>query len=367
MTEQEVRFWDPAAAFHAIEPEMMGTIHSVLAGGDLMMRHQLEDFETHLAGFTGTAHAVGVSNCTDGLQLILEAAGIGAGDEVITVSHTFIATLSAIHRAGATPVLVDVGDDHNLDVELLEPAITNRTRAIVPVHLNGRLCPMDRLMNIAQRHSLLVIEDTAQALGAAYDGVRGGAWGLAGAFSFYPAKLLGAYGDAGAVVTNDDELANKVRALRDPGRVSKSEVIGWGHNCRLDNMQAAVLDVKLRHVPEWIAYRRRMASVYDEALAGITEIKRPPAPEDGRFFDIYQNYVIEAEQRDSLQEHLASQGVETLIHWPVPNHHQPIGLSRYQLPRTEALSRKVISLPLHTDMTEEQALFVAEAVRGFFR
>src|SRR5690348_5923100 len=193
----------------------MSTMKSVLTAGDLIMRHQLDDFEHNLASFVGTSDAIGVSNCTDGLRLILEAVGVGPGDEVITVSHTFMATMAVIHHVGATPVLVDVGDDHNMNVDLLDQAITPRTKAIMPVHLNGRLVPMDRVMEIARKHNLLVIEDTAQALGGSYMGVRGGAWGLAGAFSFYPAKLLGAYGDAGAVVTSDPELATKLRELRD--------------------------------------------------------------------------------------------------------------------------------------------------------
>jgi len=329
-----VRFWDPPKAFRDMEPEIMGAIRDVLENGDLVMRQQMVDFEEHLAGFVGTAEAIGVSNGTDGLRLILEALGIGQGDEVITVAHTFVATMAAIHHVGATPVLVDVGDDHNMDVELVEAAITPRTKAIMPVHLNGRLVEMDVLMEIAGRRDLIVIEDTAQALGASFKGVRGGAWGMAGAFSFYPAKLLGALGDAGAIVTSDPQLAAKLRALRDHGRLSKTELSGWGWNCRLDNLQAAVLDVKLKRVPEWISLRRRLAGIYDEMLNGITQVKSPVPPNGARYFDTYQNYVIEAQDRDRLVDHLASHGIETLISWPVPMHHQPIGLNHYRLAKT---------------------------------
>src|SRR2546422_1307612 len=234
----------------------METMRDVLSKGDLIMREQMLDFEHNLASFVGTTDAVGVSSCTDGLRLLLEAVGIGPGDEVITVSHTFMATMAVIHHVGATPVLVDVGADHNMNLDLVEAAITPRTKAIMPVYLNGRLVQMDRLMEIAKKHNLLVIEDTAQALGGAYLGVRGGAWGLAGAFSFYPAKLLGAYGDAGAVVTDDGPLADRLRAIRDHGRLTKTELAGWGHNCRMDNLQAAVLDLKLKLVPAWIRRRR---------------------------------------------------------------------------------------------------------------
>ena len=365
--EYSVRFWEPGKAFRAIEPEMLAVMRDVLESGDLVMRQQLLDFERHLAEFVGVADAVGVGNCTDGLMLILEALGIGPGDEVITVSHTFLATMGAIHRAGATPVLVDVGADHNLDVDQLEAAITPRSRAIMPVHLNGRLCRMERVMEVAERHGLLVVEDTAQALGASFDGVRGGAWGIAGAFSFYPAKLLGAYGDAGAVVTRDPALGNRIRELRDHGRVSKTEFSGWGWNSRLDNLQSAVLDLKLQRVPDWIRRRRHLASLYDEALAGTAGVTLPPGPNGGRHFDIYQNYVIEAERRDDLARHLAGKGIETLVSpGPIPNHKQPVGLDHFSLPKTEALCDHVLSLPLHNELEDEQVLLVASTIKEFY-
>ncbi len=362
-----VRFWEPGKEFLRIEDEVMSTLRKVLVAGDLIMRQQMLDFEHNLASFVGTTDAVGVSNCTDGLRLLLEAAGIGPGDEVITVSHTFMATMAVIHQVGATPVLVDVGDDHNMDTDKLEAAITPRTKAIMPVYLNGRLVRMDRVMEVANAHDLMVIEDTAQALGGSYVGVRGGAWGLAGAFSFYPAKLLGAYGDAGAVVTSDVALAEKVRELRDHGRVSKTGFSGWGYNCRLDNLQAAILDLKLKKVPEWIGQRRRLAAIYDEELADVGTVKRPPGPDGGPFFDIYQNYVIEAKNRDGLQAHLSARGIETLISpGPVPNHKQPVGLDHFDLPRTEALCASVLSLPLNNELGEEQVLEVAGAIKDFY-
>ena len=362
-----VRFWEPGKEFRRIEKEVMETMRDVLSKGDLIMREQMLDFEHNLAAFVGTTDAVGVSNCTDGLRLLLEAVGIGPGDEVITVSHTFMATMAVIHQVGATPVLVDVGADHNMNLDLVEAAITPRTKAIMPVYLNGRLVQMDRLMEIAKKHNLLVLEDTAQALGGAYLGVRGGAWGLAGAFSFYPAKLLGAYGDAGAVVTSDPKLAQRLRELRDHGRVSKTGFSGWGWNCRLDNLQAAILDLKLKKVPEWINQRRRLAAIYDEELADVGSIKRPPGPDGGPYFDIYQNYVIEAERRDDLAKHLAARGIETLVSpGPVPNHKQPVGLDHFHLPRTEELCARVLSLPLNNELGEEQVLEVAGAIKDFY-
>jgi dTDP-4-amino-4,6-dideoxygalactose transaminase len=362
-----VRFWEPGKEFKRIEAEVMDTMRDVLSKGDLIMREQMLDFERNLAAFVGTSDAVGVSNCTDGLRLLLEAVGIGPGDEVITVSHTFMATMAVIHQVGATPILVDVGDDHNMNVDLVEAAITPRTKAIMPVYLNGRLVHMDKLMGIARKHELLVIEDTAQALGGAYMGVRGGAWGIAGAFSFYPAKLLGAYGDAGAIVTSDPDLAARVRELRDHGRVSKTGFSGWGWNCRLDNLQAAILDLKLKKVPEWINQRRILAAIYDEELADLGAVKRPPAPDGGPFFDIYQNYVIEAERRDELAAHLAAKGIETLVSpGPIPNHKQPVGLDHFHLPKTEDLCAHVLSLPLNNELGEDQVLEVAGAIKDFY-
>jgi aminotransferase EvaB len=362
-----VRFWEPGKEFLRIEQEVMATMRDVLSKGDLIMRQQMVDFERNLAAFVGTADAVGVSNCTDGMRLLLEAAGIGPGDEVITVSHTFMATMAVVRQVGATPILVDVGEDHVMNIDLVEKAITPRTKAIMPVHLNGRLVVMDRLMEIAREHDLLVIEDSAQALGGAYLGVRGGAWGLAGAFSFYPAKLLGAYGDAGAIVTSDTQLANRVRELRDHGRISKTGFSGWGWNCRLDNLQAAVLDLKLKKVPEWINQRRRLAAIYDEELADVGGIKRPPGPDGGPHFDIYQNYVIEADRRDELVAHLAAEGIETLVSpGPIPNHKQPVGLDHFHLPKTEDLSAHVLSLPLNNELDEEQVLEVAAGIKGFY-
>ena len=362
-----VRFWEPGKEYLRIETEVMETMRDVLSHGDLIMRQQMLDFERNLAAFVGTSDAIGVSNCTDGMRLILEALEIGPGDEVITVSHTFMATMAVIHHVGATPVLVDVGDDHNMNVDLVEAAITPRTKAIIPVYLNGRLVRMDRLMEIARQHNLYVIEDTAQALGGAYMGVRGGAWGIAGAFSFYPAKLLGAYGDAGAIVTSDPRLAERLRELRDHGRVSKTGFSGWGWNCRLDNLQAAILDLKLKKVPAWIQQRRTLAAIYDEELAGVTGVKRPPAPDGGPYFDIYQNYVIEAQRRDDLARHLASKGIETLVSpGPIPNHKQPVGLDHFHLSKTEDLCAHVLSLPLNSELDEDQILEVAGAIKDFY-
>lgn len=366
----KVRFVDYPAQFRKQETELMRCLHDVLAAGDLMLRQQLRDFEANLAAFVGTRYAVGMSNCTDALHLSLRAAGIGPGDEVISVSHTFVATIAAIHHTGASPVLVDIGDDHNIDVDAVERAVTARTRAIIPVHLNGRVSRMDVLQSVAQRHGLLIIEDSAQALGASFGGTRGGAFGLTGCFSFYPAKLLGALGDAGAVTTNSEEMYTKLRQLRDHGRSPDGDLSGWSFNCRMDNIQAAILDMRLRHLPENIARRRDIASMYERQLVEIAQLRRPPSPSpNGPFFDVYQNYELEAPNRDGLVTHLRQNGVEILIPWGGKAVHQfgRLGLGNARLPLTEQLFRNVLMLPMHAELTDEDVLYVCRTVQEFYR
>jgi dTDP-4-amino-4,6-dideoxygalactose transaminase len=347
----------------------MDVIHKTLSQGDLMLRQQLEDFEENLAHFVGTKYAVGLSNCTDAMHLTLRAAGIGPGDEVITVSHTFVATAAVIHHAGAIPVLVDIGNDHNMNVELVEAAITNRTKAVMPVHLNGRVCNMKKLMAIANKHNLFVIEDAAQVLGGSFEGTKGGAFGLAGCFSFYPAKLLGAYGDSGAVLTNSKEIAGKIKLLRNHGRTEDGNVAGWSFNCRMDNLQAAILDLKLQHVPMWIDRRREIAQIYNDQLSDMPQLQLPPPPTAyGPYFDVFQNYEIEAEDRDVLVAHLKKWGVETMISWGGKGVHQfnELGLNRYHLPQTERIFRRVLMLPMYPELTNEQVEYVVEGVRKFY-
>jgi dTDP-4-amino-4,6-dideoxygalactose transaminase len=364
----KVRFVNYPLQYKNLKTEIDAAIENVLERGDLILRRDTEEFEKTLADFCGAKYAIGLNSGTDALFLSLLAAGIGKGDEVITVSHTFVASIATIVQTGATPVLVDVAKDFEMDTSLMEKAITPRTKAIIPVHLNGRMCDMEAIINIARRHNLIVIEDAAQAIGAKFNGRRAGSFGLTGCFSFYPAKILGAPGDAGALVTNDEQINKKVRLLRDHGQKTKTEIIAFGWNSRLDNLHAAILNVKIEYLEKWIERRRQIAAIYSEELAGTTRIILPPAPDpDAKHFDVFQNYVLRAENRDQLFSRLKDCGVETLIKDPVPNHRQPgLGLSHFHLPLTEIMAKEVISLPMYPELDDAQIKYVCEVVRNFY-
>ena len=353
-----------------MESEIDAAIKDIFRHGDYILRRQLEQFEKEMANYLGVKHAIGLNSGTDALYLSLLAADVGQGDEVITVSHTFLATVGAIVNCGAKPVLVDVSGDYNMDVSRIAEAVNKHTKAIIPVYLNGRLCNMEEIMEIAVRHNLLVIEDAAQALGGSFDGKKAGSFGLTGCFSFYPAKILGTAGDGGMVVTNDQSIADRLCSLRDNGRTKgQAEVTGYGFNSRLDNLHAAILSVKLKYLPQWITRRRQIAALYQEGLSALAEVILPPPPQsNGRYYDVFQNYAIRTAKRDELVSHLEKNGVETLISWPIPMHHQPaLGLNHFRLPQTEAISREVLSLPMYPELTDEQVNHVIKVVQDFFK
>jgi dTDP-4-amino-4,6-dideoxygalactose transaminase len=362
-----VPFVDAREHYRRYRTEYEDVITTTLSQGDLIMRGQLRDFERKLAAYVGVSSAVGVNSGYHALHLSMLGAGIGPGDEVITVAHTFVATISAIIHCGATPVLVDVADDYNMDVDAFAAAITPRTKAVVPVHLNGRICDMARIMEIAERHHLIVIEDAAQSLGASFDGKGAGSFGTAGCFSFYPFKILGCFGDGGAVTTDDAAVARAVALLRYNGEDRETgEYHYHGYTALLDNVQAAVLDVKLRRLNDWIEHRRCIASMYQKALTGVGDLRLPHF-DDSRRRDVYQNYVIRTSRRDALRSHLREKGVETLVHWPKPVwEHDALRLGRHQLPNTAAICREVISLPMSAETTDQHVEQTAAAIREFF-
>lgn len=352
--------------------EYLGAVHSVFSRGDLIMRKDLEEFEKKFARFIGTKYAVGVNSGTSAIYIALRAAGIGRGDEVITVAHTFIATISCIYLVGAKPVLVDVGEDMNMDAAKIEPAITKKTRAIEVVHLNGRLADMEKIMAIARKHKLLVIEDAAQAVGGMM-GVKNGKWkkagsfGIAGCFSLYPAKILGAFGNAGVLTTNDLEIAKKARFLRYNGEDREERIFYYhSHNLLLDNLQAALLNVKMKYLPQWIEKRREIANLYYQGLKDIPEIKLPHFA-DSRFYDVYFHYVCRVSDRDNLRAYLKSRGVETMVSLGLPNYRQPVMQpNKIFLPNTEKISREVISLPMYLELTQDQIDYVIKCVKDFY-
>ena len=349
----------------SLKKEIDKAISHVLKAGGLILWEDVKIFEKAIAKFSGVKYAVGVNSGTDALIFSLMAAGIKEGDEVITVSHTFFATIEAIHHCKAKPVLIDVKDDFLMDESKLEKAITKKTKAIIIVHLNGFCCNMDEIMKIARKHKLLVIEDAAQALGAKYKGKEAGSFGIAGCFSFYPAKSLGCFGDGGAVVTNSFQMAEKIKLLRNHGQKTKKKIVCYGFTSRLDNIQAAVLNVKIKYLPRWIKRRREIAGIYSNGLSKIKEIKTLLARKE--CFDTYQNYVIRAEKRDKLFDFLKKNGVETLIKDPVPNHLQKgLGLSNFSLPKTEELAKQVISLPMYPELKNSQIYYVIEQLKEFY-
>jgi dTDP-4-amino-4,6-dideoxygalactose transaminase len=355
---------DLKAQYRPIAAELEDAVLAVMRSGNYVLGERVEAFEADFAAFCGVREAVAVNSGTSALHLALEAAGIGPGDEVITTAMTFVATTAAILYAGAKPVLVDIDPDSlALDPARIEAAITPRTRAIIPVHLHGRLADMDAILAIARRHGLLVIEDAAQAHGAERDGRRAGNFGDIGCFSFYPGKNLGACGEGGAIVTNDPEIAATLRCLRDWGQAGKYNHVRKGYNYRLDAVQAAVLGVKLRHLPAWTDARRQIAAHYDALLADCDVVRPAPAGLD----HVRHVYALRVRDRDPMADVLRAEGVATGIHYPRPVHLQPayadLGLGPGSFPVAEAFTRETLSLPIYAEMTADQIAHVCGAVK----
>lgn len=366
---RSIPFFNYPALFAAQEEALTRVILDVCKRGAYILQKDLADFERHLAEFMNVRHVLGVANGTDAIWLGLRAVGIGPGDEVILPSHTYIATAAAVHFVGATPVLADIGPDHMLDPSSVESLITPRTKAIMPVQVNGRTCDMDALQAIADRYGLMIVEDAAQGLGAKFNGRSAGTFGKFSTISFYPAKLLGCFGDGGAVVTNDDALAEKLTLLRDHGRNAAGRVVAWGFNSRLDNLQAAILDFKLKTFLDDVARRRAIAARYQERLEQVRELTLPPAPDtDPRHFDVYQNYELEAERRDELRAHLEQSGIRTIIQWggtPVHQFHE-LGFRNINLPNTDRFFTRCFLLPMNTTLSDEDVDYICECIRDFY-
>jgi dTDP-4-amino-4,6-dideoxygalactose transaminase len=364
-----VPFLDLKTQYKAIKDEIHTAINEVMentafAGGPFVAK-----FEQEFAKFCNCKHAVGVGTGTDALWLSLMALGMGKGAEVITVPNTFIATAEAISLAGATPVFVDVEEKtNNMNPSLLEAAITKKTKAIIPVHLFGQSADIDPIMAIAKKHGLYVIEDACQAHGSEYKGKKTGSMGRTGCFSFYPGKNLGAYGEGGAVVTNDDALAAKMRMFRDHGQAKKyyHGIIGW--NARMDGIQGAVLNVKLKYLQGWNDSRRKLAQEYTRQLSGVKQIITPQEADYARHN--YHIYAVRVEERDKLMAFLAEKGISCGIHYPVPIHLQDaysfLNLDVGSFPIAEKCAAEYLSLPMYPELTSEQINYVAKEIKEFY-
>jgi dTDP-4-amino-4,6-dideoxygalactose transaminase len=360
-----VPFVDLRRQYLSIKEEIDAALARVLNESSFILGREVEAFEAAFAEYAGARFCVGVNSGTAAIQLAVMACGLGRGDEVIIPANTFFATAEAVSTAGATPVFVDAdAASYNIDVSKIEAAITERTRAIMPVHLYGQAADLDAIFEISERHNLLVIEDAAQAHGSLYKGRRVGARGRAGCFSFYPGKNLGAYGEGGAVVTNDAEVARRVRLLRDHGSEKKYQHEIIGYNFRLEGIQGAVLNVKLKHLDRWNELRRSTAARYTELLkdSGLVLPREMPYARH-----VYHLYVVQTESRDALQQRLSASGVQTGIHYPVPVHLQPaysfLGHKAGDFPEAERQASRVLSLPMFPELTEQEIAQVAGTIK----
>lgn len=367
MSGAQIPLVDLRAQYRAVAPEVDAAMRQVLERADFILGEEVEAFESEFAAYCEAPYAVGLDSGISALELGMRALGIGHGDEVLTPANSFIASSSAISFAGATPIWVDVDPrTYNLDPDAARAALSSRTKAIMPVHLYGQPADMDPILAFAREHRLKVIEDACQAHGARYAGRRVGSFGDVAAFSFYPGKNLGAYGDGGALVTHDEQLAERVRVMRNYGQRRKYEHADLAWNRRLDTLQAAVLRVKLRRLDDWNAARRRHAAVYDELLAeaGVT----PPVVAPDREH-VYHLYVVETAERDAMLASLREQGIGAGLHYPIPIHLQEAylerGCGRGTFPVTETAASRVLSLPMYPELTGDQLERVAGAVRAF--
>ena len=365
---RSVPFFAYPDVFCRYADQYLATVRDVARRGAFILQQDLAKFETSLARLLGARHAVGVGNATDGLLMGLRAAGLSPGDEVIISSHTMVATAAAVHFAGGIPIPVECGPDHLIDPDAAADAVSPRTRFLMPTQLNGRTCNMDRLQAIADKYGLLIVEDAAQALGSRFKGRAAGTFGIAAAISFYPAKVLGCFGDGGAVITNDDDIREKLSQLRDHGRDSSGKIVSWGLNSRLDNIHAAILDFQLARYEQVMQHRRAIAAMYTEQLGGVPELALPPAPDsDPDHFDIYQNYEIEAERRDDLKQYLKDNGIGTLVQWggQAIHHLKNLGFTQ-SLPYTDRLFERLLMLPMNMSLSDDDVTFISGHIRRFY-
>tara|TARA_Y100000034_G_scaffold45936_1_gene56482 strand:+ start:12797 stop:13906 length:1110 start_codon:yes stop_codon:yes gene_type:complete len=353
--------------FENLEGEITKEIIRVMSKGEFILKDDVKKFEDKMASYLGVKHVIGVNSGTDALNLSTKLIGLKKGDEVITVAHTFVATIAAIVHTGAKPVFVDIKDDFNMDIGQIENKITDKTKAIIPVHLNGRVCDMGNLEEITKKHNLKIIEDSAQSLGSKYNGRMAGSFGLTGCFSFHPMKTLNCAGDGGAITTNDDNIAKKAKLLRNHGQREKTDIVFFGYNTRLDNLQAAILNIKFKYLKRDIKRRREIASIYSEKLSGL-DLILPPKPSKGDNFDTYNSYVIRSSKQQELFSYMKKKGIETFIHMSKPLYnHKRLYLSNSYLPVNEKICKEILSLPICPELTNKQINYVVDSLHKFFK
>ena len=347
----------------------LNLIDSIFSNGGFIMQSELDNFEKELSTFINSNFSIGVGNATDGLEIALMSLNLKPGDEVICSAHTMVATASSIKMAGATPKIVDIGADNLIDPDAISEAINSRTVGIMPTQLNGRTCNMDKIMNIAEKNKLFVVEDAAQALGSKFKEKNAGTFGIASAISFYPAKVLGCFGDGGAFVTNNKEIFHKAYQLHDHGRDVDGEIKSWGRNSRLDNFQAAILSYNLKNYQDIINKRRNIAEIYNSELKEIEELKLPTPPsEGGCHFDVFQNYEFEAKDRDNLQKHLKERGISTLVQWSGKAVHQWESLGfDIVLPKVEEFFKNCLMIPNGPYLSNEEIYFIINSIKSFYK
>lgn len=366
---KKIPLLDLQQQFSGIREEVLSAVERVLESGTYILGPEVKAFEAEVAEYVGVKYAVGVANGTDALLLALDAMGVGPGDEVITSPFTFFATAETVSRLGATPVFVDIDPKtYNIDVEQVKAKINEKTKAIIPVHIFGQPAEMDQLRELADAHGLYILEDAAQAMGSDFKGRKIGAWGDAATYSFFPTKNLGGYGDGGMVVTNNEELANKIRILRVHGSNPKYYHSMLGYNSRLDALQAAALRIKLRHLDDWNNARRKNAALYSELLKD-TPLVTPYAAENRKH--IYHLYIVQSEHREELIKYLGENGITAGIYYPVPLHRQEVykdlGYEEGSLPYSESIANRIFALPLYPELSSETIHYIAETIKNFYK
>lgn len=367
----KVQMLDLTEQYKTMRNEMIASLDEVMSSSQFILGNNVKKLENDIADYSNTMNGIGVANGSDAIHIALQAAGISKGDEVITTAFTFFATGGAIVRAGATPVYVDIDPvTFNIDPQKIEAAITDNTKAIIPVHLYGQMADMEAIKGIAEKYQLVIIEDAAQAIGSKQNGKTVGELGTAATYSFFPTKNLGAYGDAGMIVTNDNQLAEQARVIRVHGSKPKYYHHVLGYNSRLDEMQAAILNVKFPHLEEWSNNRREHAKVYTELLnEKLSEIIQTPIEKEGNYH-VFHQYTLRVPKRDELQVFLKEQGISTMIYYPMPLHVQPVfkdlGYKEGDLPETERAAKEAISLPMYPELPKEHQEYIVKKIQEFY-